>query len=162
MKVYEVTECLDKTCLTILSKATISLLVEKAQEDGLKFIAEQIAVSKSIAERYWRTLEAPDIFWDDDLMRPMIWKEAQKGSQRPSGVNIWPIWTLEDALDWIRGAGHQFVSVYSYRSDTHVEAYFTYGRHDKLVRIDSTSLILALLLFIDRALKGEYEEKEKP
>lgn len=157
---YFVTECLEKIEVVQLKKETITLLIERSDLEGvLKFIADQVEVSKSIAQRYWRALQSPDIFWDDDLMRPMVWKETKPGARRPDGANIWPLWTMEDALDWIKQAGHQFAAVYSFRNPEHVEAYFTYGLHNRLVRIDAKSIILALLLFVDRALKGEYEEQ---
>jgi hypothetical protein len=157
--IYSVVECSGKSAFAGLSKESITLIIDKGEEDGMRFIAEQVALAKSISERYWRTLEAPDIFWDDDLMRPMAWKEAKKGARKPDGVNIWPLWTIEDAMTWIRDAGHDFLNVYHYPRPEHYEAYFSYGIHHRMVRIDADTLNLVFLTFIDKSLKGEYEEK---
>ena len=158
--IYRVVECNRKSAFTGLSKESVTLIIEKGGEDGMKFIADQIALAKSIAERYWRTLDAPDIFWDDDLMRPMVWKEAKKGERRPTGVNIWPLWTMEDAFSWMREAGHYFCAAYHFPDPETYEVYFTYGPHRKLIRLNAPSLNLALLIFIDRALKGEFDERD--
>ena len=154
-----VTQCTDRTEFCELHKESVVLIVDKNRGQVMRFIAEQITLAKSIAERYWRLLEAPDIYWDDDLMLPLSWTEKMPGKKPLQPANIWPLWTLDDSLRWINENGHQFINTYHFRDPEHYETYFTYGPSRKFVRIDASTLSIALLTFIDSALKGEYEGK---
>jgi len=159
MMVYFIVRCSGRTVMGSTDKGSIIAQLKSNEGETMKWIADQVELSRSIWERFWRTLENPDIFWDDDLMKPMAWTEDEPGAKRPRGANIWPLWTTDDAINWMHSCGHRVVSLYSFFGPDHVEAYFSYGETRKLVRIDAESVLLVLLTFIDQALRGVYDEK---
>uniref|UniRef100_A0A6M3J0U5 Uncharacterized protein n=1 Tax=viral metagenome TaxID=1070528 RepID=A0A6M3J0U5_9ZZZZ len=129
----------------------------------MEWSAVEISLCQSIATRYWRRLKTPDFYWDQDLMMALPWVDIMEGSKRPKPMNTWPLWTTDDALAWVKTAGHQFVSCYYFRKPERYEVYFTYGEWGRLVKTTEDSILTAMLRFIDNALKGEYDEtEEKP
>jgi len=157
--VYRIAKCYGRVVMGSVDKNSIIAQIKSDEGDTMKWIADQVELSRSISERFWRTLENPDLFWDDDLMMPMAWTETEPGGKRPTGANIWPLWTTDDAVHWMHSSGHALISLYSFLGPDRVEAYFSYGEKRKLVRVDAGSVLLALLTFIDRALQGVYDEK---
>ena len=159
--VYFIVQCHGRAVMGSTDKGSIIAQLKSNEGETMKWIADQVELSRSISERFWRTLENPDIFWDDDLMKPMAWTEDKPGAKRQRGANIWPLWTTDDAIHWMHSCGHGLVSLYSFVDPEKAEVYLNYnqGETRKLVRVDAASVLLAFLTFIDRALKGGYDEK---
>ena len=116
---------------------------------------EQIGLTRDIAKYYWRILKAADFFWDDELREVLPWLEKKDGP-RADTDNIWPLWTIEDCIEWIHSQGCQIFHLYKFREIEMVEAYIQTGPK-RLVFVNGRDVLTALLKFILRKLENQYD-----
>lgn len=110
-------------------------------------------MSKEISELCWRLLEGPaDIFWDDDVGEVLAWYEKEPGLKPKESGNFWPLWTIEDAMTWIRKQGCDVLSVYQFLETGNVDVYFNLETGN-LAFEKGKNLIDVLLTFILKRLK---------
>jgi hypothetical protein len=157
----EVTYCDGKGHQVLFNKEKITYdLIRGPFKDKLKPDKEQVELSKEISKLCWRLLEGPaDIFWDDDVGEAMGWYEKEPGSRPKESVNFWPLWTVEDAVTWIKKQGYDIFKIYIFKETHHAEVYFK-PAEGNLLWEKGSCLLNVLLTFILKKLK-EGAECEK-
>lgn len=149
----QVTFCDGKAFQPVLLKEKIVFdLTRGPLKDKLKPDKDQIDLAKEISKLCWRILKGPaDFFWDDDAGEVLGWYEKNNGSRPKMPVNFWPLWTIEDAVNWIKEAGYSIFKIYISRETNAAEVYFT-AREGHIVYIAGANLLVALLTFILKKL----------
>lgn len=125
-------------------------------KDKLKPDKEQVDLTKEISKFCWRLLEPIDFFWDDDVGEVMGWYETGVGRKPKEGSNFWPLWTIEDAVSWIRKQGCDVFKVYLFKETNDTEVYFRL-ENGNLVYEKGGILLIVLLKFILKKLQGGAE-----
>jgi hypothetical protein len=156
--IVEVTFVENRWQQSLLTKEKIVFDMTRSQiKEKIRPDKEQLDLTKEISKLCWRLLEPPvDLFWDDDVKEAMAWYEKEAGS-RPKEGNFWPLWTIEDALSWIRKqAGCDVFSIFQFMSIDKVEVYFKL-EDGRLVFETGSDLLNILLAFILKRLRGGIE-----
>lgn len=155
----EVTFCDGKAFQPVLNKEKIVFDMTRGPlKDKLKPDKEQIDLAKEISKLCWRILKGPaDFFWDDDAGEVLGWYEKENGSKPKMPVNFWPLWTIEDAVSWIKDAGYSIFKIYISRDTNAAEVYFFQWEGSCIVYSSGVNLLVVLLKFILNKLKGGAE-----
>lgn len=150
----DITLCRGRIQQAFLHKEAIVFgMTRGPHKDKLKPDKEQVELSREISRLCWRLLEGPaDIFWDDDVGEVMAWYEKEPGSRPKEPVNFWPLWTVEDALTWIRAQGSDLFSVYQFMETGTIDVYFK-SEDGNLVCEKGGIFLNVLLAFILKRLK---------
>jgi len=154
----DVTLCRGRIQQALLHKEAIVFgMTRGPHKDNLKPDKEQVELSREISKLCWRLLEGPaDIFWDDDVGEVMARYEKESGSRPKEPANFWPLWTIEDAIVWIRKQGCDVHAVYQFAETGHADIYFRL-EDGNLAFEKGGNLLDALLTFILKKLKSGAE-----
>lgn len=160
--IIEVTFCDNRWQQSLLTKEKIVFNMTRSQfKEKIKPDKEQLELTNAISKLCWRLLDPPaDIFWDNDVKEVMAWYEKEPGP-KPKEGNFWPLWTIEDALSWIRKqAGCDVFSVFQFMRMGEAEVYFKL-EDGSLVFEKGSDLLNVLLTFILKRLRGGAECRKK-